>query len=189
MTPALAVADAVEIIAAERGDAIAVLTMSGLGVWPEHRPEDFRLVGLMGGAASIGLGLALGRPERDVWVIDGDGSLLMQLGVLGAVADAAPRRLLHVVIANGVYAISGGQAVPGSPSWDALALAAGYRSATVCSDGDALREALRVMSPGPRMVAVHCADRRPEFRAGAFEVDPLEEARRVQATLQVSSVA
>ena len=58
-------------------------------------------VPLMGGAAGLGLGLAMGRPERKVIVVDGDSSLLMELGVLATVAAQAPANLLHVVVHNG----------------------------------------------------------------------------------------
>lgn len=58
-------------------------------------------VPLMGGAAGMGLGLALAQPHRRVVVVDGDSSLLMELGGLATVAAVAPRNLLHVVVANG----------------------------------------------------------------------------------------
>lgn len=64
-------------------------------------PSRMSSVPLMGGAAGLGLGLALAQPERRVVVVDGDASLLMELGGLVTVAQAAPRNLLHVVIRNG----------------------------------------------------------------------------------------
>ena len=66
-------------------------------------PKEARLssVPLMGGAACLGLGMALGRPGRKVIVVDGDASLLMELGSLVTVARADARNLLHVVIKNG----------------------------------------------------------------------------------------
>ena len=178
------VAEATQVIEAERGSAIAVLTMSPLGFWRDVRDDDFRLLGTMGAAASIGLGLALGRPDRDVWVVDGDGSLLMQLGVTSAVADAGPRNFVHVVIDNGVYAISGAQPVPGDVDWVALARAVGYRRASVATRVDELRVVLRQRSPGPRMVVVRCSRERPAFPPGALgAVEPAVEAARVRASL------
>ena len=67
----------------------------------------------MGGASSLGLGLALARPDRRVIVFDGDGSLLMQLGSLATIAGAAPRNLVHFLFKNGVYHTSGAQGIPG----------------------------------------------------------------------------
>ena len=55
------------------------------------RPENFYMLGSMGMASSIGLGLALARPERRVIVLDGDGSVLMNLGTLATIACTAPR--------------------------------------------------------------------------------------------------
>jgi phosphonopyruvate decarboxylase len=173
----------VRAIAAARRDSLVVLTMSGLGLWPDPREEDFRLVGLMGAAASIGLGIALGAPDRGVWVIDGDGSLLMQLGVLSAIADAAPPNFTHIVLANAIYAISGAQPVPGDVDWPQLALGAGYREAIVCRAVPEISAALGREAPGPRMVVVACDRTRPVYAPGVFNVDPALEAPRVRAAL------
>jgi thiamine pyrophosphate-dependent acetolactate synthase large subunit-like protein len=91
------------------------------------RPGSFYMVGSMGLAGAIGLGLALAQPLRGVVVIDGDGNLLMGLGCLPLVAERAPARFLHVVLDNGSYASTGGQrsiagavdlaAVAARPSW------------------------------------------------------------------------
>ena len=70
--PTMQVSEATTVLREEAGDAIAVLTMSPMAFWGESRPLDFRLLGTMGAAASIGLGIALGTPDRTVWVIDGD---------------------------------------------------------------------------------------------------------------------
>jgi sulfopyruvate decarboxylase subunit beta len=79
-------------------------------------------------AAPIALGIALSRPDRVVVAIDGDGSLLMNLGVLPLVA-AAGARLIHVVIDNGMHESTGGQATVQRADFSGLALAAGYRTA------------------------------------------------------------
>jgi hypothetical protein len=177
------VEQAVGILAAERGDALAVLTMSALALWSDVREDDYRLLGLMGGAGSIGLGLALGCPARRIMVVDGDGSLLMQLGVLAAIADAAPPNLVHVVIDNGVYAVSGAQPTPGARDWVAMFTAAGYRDVAGCATGAQLRAALAREVPGPRAVVVRCDSRRPVYPTGAFALDPAVEAARVRAAL------
>jgi phosphonopyruvate decarboxylase len=187
MSSEMSIDAAVRAIARVRTDALTVLTMSGMGLWPELRAEDFRLVGLMGGAASLGLGLAIGRPDRDVWVVDGDGSLLMALGILSAVAEAAPERYVHIVLSNSVYSISGGQPVPGRHDWERLALSAGYRSASTCRTEAELRDALTANRRGPRMVVVECDSARGSFPAGAFALDPAIEASRVRAALAPSA--
>jgi sulfopyruvate decarboxylase subunit beta len=72
-----------------------------------HRPNFFYLQHAMGLASSLGLGLALGLPERKVVVLDGDGSLLMNLGTLSTMARSAPRNLVHVVFDNRSYLSAG----------------------------------------------------------------------------------
>jgi phosphonopyruvate decarboxylase len=92
------------------------------------RPGNLYLVGSMGMAAPIALGLALSRPDQDVIAIDGDGSLLMNLGALPLVGSASAR-ILHVVVDNGMHESTGGQATVQRANFTALALAAGYADA------------------------------------------------------------
>jgi thiamine pyrophosphate-dependent acetolactate synthase large subunit-like protein len=73
------------------------------------RPENFYTWGSMGLASSIGLGLAMAKPERRVLVLDGDGSLLMNLGSLATIADVAPANLVVIVWDNELYGTTGGQ--------------------------------------------------------------------------------
>src|SRR4029078_7096742 len=87
-------------------------------------------VGAMGQASSHALGLALGRPDKRVVVLDGDGSLLMNLGSLVTIATVAPRNLLHFVCENDTYEANGGHPIPGAGriSFAGFARAAAYRS-------------------------------------------------------------
>src|SRR5258708_39289829 len=96
-------------IAAARGDAIFVPTMTTSPAWRTIAPDDLSIgcVGFMGGASSLGLGLALAMPERRVVVVDGDRSLLMQLGSPATIAGAAPRNLTQLVFKNSVYRTPG----------------------------------------------------------------------------------
>ena len=111
----LAPEDVLRAIAAARGDAICVPTMTTAPAWRTLAPDDpsVTCVGFMGGASSLGLGLALARPDRRVIVFDGAGSLLMQLGSLATIAGAQARNLTHLVFKNGVYHTSGAQGIPG----------------------------------------------------------------------------
>jgi sulfopyruvate decarboxylase subunit beta len=135
--------DVLRIVAGARGDAICVPTMTTAPAWRTIAPDDLSVacVGFMGGASSLGLGLALARPDRRVIVLDGDGSLLMQLGSLATVAGAGPRNLLHLLFKNGVYHTSGSQGIPGGLSVDfaLMARAAGYRSAVAIEELDDFR--------------------------------------------------
>ncbi|MBM4439535.1 MAG: thiamine pyrophosphate-binding protein [Candidatus Rokubacteria bacterium] len=124
--------DVLKVIADHRGDAICVPTMTTSPAWREMQPDDLSVgcVGFMGGASSLGLGLALARPERRVIVFDGDGSLLMQLGSLATNAGARPRNFIHLLFKNGVYHTSGSQEIPGGLQVDFVQMAkgAGYRT-------------------------------------------------------------
>ena len=76
------------------------------------RPQNFYTWGSMGLASSIGLGLALARPDVRVFVLDGDGSLLMNLGSLATIGLLRPANLVIVVMDNEEYATTGGQPTP-----------------------------------------------------------------------------
>lgn len=93
----------------------------------QDRPANFYMIGSMGVAAAIGLGVALAKPEKKVVVLDGDGNVLMGLGTLATIAALKPKNLIHVVLDNEVYGTTGNQ-----PTYsrivrlEQLAKAAGY---------------------------------------------------------------
>src|SRR5436309_9853453 len=92
------------------GDAVVVhangyIARSSFNV--EDRPGNFYMIGSMGLASSIGLGVALSRPDRRVVIYDGDGNLLMNLGATAVIAAKRPANLIHVCFDNGVYASTG----------------------------------------------------------------------------------
>ena len=125
--------EALEILKRHVSGAIIVAVYGTAVDWHALRPHplNYFSVGAMGLAASHGLGLALGRPDKRVIVLDGDGSLTMSLGTLITVAGAAPKNFVHVLWDNGVYQANGGHPLParGKTDYAALALAAGYRAA------------------------------------------------------------
>jgi sulfopyruvate decarboxylase subunit beta len=96
-------ADALQAVYPELEERIVVTIMGAVAVelyTLGHRPNFFYLEHAMGLASSMGLGIALSMPQRKVVVIDGDGSLLMNLGTLSTMARYKPRNLLHVVFDN-----------------------------------------------------------------------------------------
>jgi thiamine pyrophosphate-dependent acetolactate synthase large subunit-like protein len=90
-----------------------------------QRPENFYMLGSMGLAIPIALGVALAQPQRRVIALEGDGSLLMQLGCLSTVALRAPKNLTIVVMDNGIYQITGGQPTATAAAVDIVAIARG----------------------------------------------------------------
>lgn len=121
------------------------------------RPANLYVVGSMGCASSIGLGVALGAPERDVVVLDGDGAALMRLEALATIGRQVPRRLLHIILDNESYESTGGQATfSASVDLCAVALACGYSTAAEVADTVGLRaaSARARAAPGPHLVRV-----------------------------------
>jgi phosphonopyruvate decarboxylase len=126
-------------IARRRGDAVVISTMTTGREWPEFSTNeqlDFPLSGCMGKASSLGLGVALARPDKRVIVFDGDGSLLMNLGTLVTIANAKPKNLVHCAFENGIYEITGGQPVPGEGTFNLATMARGAGYANVYEFGD-----------------------------------------------------
>ena len=90
-----------------------------------HRPENFYMLGSMGLACPIAFGVALAQPKRRVIALEGDGSLLMQLGCLSTIAVEKPKNLAIVVWDNGGYMITGGQATTTAATADLVTIAKG----------------------------------------------------------------
>jgi phosphonopyruvate decarboxylase len=121
------------------------------------RPQSFYMIGSMGLAPAIALGLALTQPARRALVFDGDGNLLMNLGILAMIASERPANFVHLVFDNEVYGSTGNQASPSrSVRLDRLAGAAGFATAVAVTEPWALQTALgtAVASPGPHFVLV-----------------------------------
>ena len=90
-----------------------------------HRPQNFYMLGSMGLACPIALGVALAQPERGVIALEGDGSILMTLGCLTTIGMVRPRNLTIVIMDNGIYQITGKQTAATATSADIVAIARG----------------------------------------------------------------
>lgn len=160
---AMKTVEACRALHAVRGGAIVVSTMSAMKAMDSVAPDEklaLSAVPLMGGSAGLALGLALARPERKLIVIDGDASLLMELGVLATVAGAKPRNFYHFVCANGVQFNGNfplGVTGHGEVDFAAAAQAAGYARTLRIDDVSALRAALPDLLAGDGPVLVHLA--------------------------------
>ena len=150
--------EAVAVLLKDRGD---LLVVSGLGSpsYDVHaagdQPGNFYLWGAMGGAALVGLGLALARPDRKVAVVTGDGEQLMGLGGLATIGVARPRNLTVVVIDNGRYGETGMQVSHTGLDLDLSRIAAAcglvdVRTVSTLAEVTALRELMHQASDGPR---------------------------------------
>jgi sulfopyruvate decarboxylase subunit beta len=150
--------EALEVLAKHRSNRIVVTTMTSVAVWPALSDTlwDFaHLPSAMGQAPALGLGLALAQPEFGVIVVNGEGSMLMNLGSLVTLAHN-PANLYLLILDNELYEVTGGQLTAGSghTDFEALARAAGiqrtYAFDTVAEWRAGAAEALT--GPGPVVV-------------------------------------
>lgn len=135
--------EALAILAPHTAGAIRVCSngfMSRAAFGAGDTDGSFYMIGSMGLASSIGLGIALAQPDRRVVVLDGDGNVLMNMGTLATIAARAPKHLWHVCIDNGLHASTGGQpTISDVVDLAAVARAAGYRRVEQPKDAAALR--------------------------------------------------
>ena len=150
------VADALRVLREQRSHEVVVATMGSSREWSKlsDDPRDFIYVpSSMGQAPTLGLGLALARPDIRIVVLNGDGCMLMNLGCLVTIAAEAPANYSLVVFNNAVYEVTGGQPTAGAGRVDfvALARAAGFTQLFQCSDIESWTAALpQVLGrPGP----------------------------------------
>ena len=139
-----------------------------------HRPQNFYMLGSMGLAFPIALGVAIAQPKRRVFALEGDGSLLMQLGSLSTIATLAPKNLTMVVMDNGIYQITGAQPTPGAAVADIVAIAAasGLANSAWAADEDMFDELVdrALAGDGPWFIAVRIDDQPGK---GATDRDPV----------------
>lgn len=148
-------------------------------------PNRFYMLGSMGMASSIALGLALAQPNRQVVVIEGDGNILMSFGTLPQIGHHRPKNLIHVVLDNARYETTGGQTTI-SPSVEiaTVAVAAGYQRAELLTSRT---ELTRIMTEakredGPTLIAVRVSDAGEEI-APRVSLAPPEIKNRLQQWL------
>jgi thiamine pyrophosphate-dependent acetolactate synthase large subunit-like protein len=137
--------DATRIAVELAGDApiIGGVGNSTFDLVPVDRPRNFLMWNSMGMASSIGLGLALTRPDLRVVVLDGDGSILMNLGSLATECASSVTNLVHTIWDNGGWEITGGQPA-GSPfgiNLEAIARGCGFLRTATVDDLDGFRDA------------------------------------------------
>ena len=170
-------------------DTLCVLAngyISRAGCAVRDRPECFYMIGSMGLAPSIGLGLALAQSGRQVLVLDGDGNLLMNPGALASIAARAPANLRHVCFDNGAHASTGGQpTISDRVPLEALARAAGYPWSARVDTCAALAGELPAFfrRPGPAFLLLRIELGPPGPPGARVPYAPEELTRRVRRAL------
>jgi thiamine pyrophosphate-dependent acetolactate synthase large subunit-like protein len=132
------------------------------------RPQNFYMLGSMGLACPIALGVALAQPQRKTIALEGDGSILMQLGCLATIANVAPRNLIIVVWDNGMYQITGAQAAATAGKADLVEIARGCgisNSAWAADEEDFERLiAKALLEYGPTFIGVRIDGATPKIQ-------------------------
>lgn len=130
-----------------------------------RRQQNFYMLGSMGLAVPIALGVAIAQPLRKVFALEGDGSILMQLGSLATVAARGQKNLCVVIMDNGAYQITGGQKTPTEQGADivGIARASGLEQSAWAADEDAFVELVgrAVKDDGPWLIGCRIDNQKP----------------------------
>jgi phosphonopyruvate decarboxylase len=175
-----------KVLARHRTGEIVVAVYMAAQEWIHISPSDlnYTFTGAMGQGSSHALGLALGRPDKRVIVLDGDGSLLMNLGTLVTIANAAPKNLVHCLCENGTYETNGAVPIPrrGRVRFVEMATAAGYPKTHEFADLDEWDRALGgiLREDGPVFVdlKIEPGENYPEDFRRLYSVEHRENFRR-----------
>jgi sulfopyruvate decarboxylase subunit beta len=142
------------------------------------KTSNFYMIGSMGLASSIGLGIALKNPKKRIFVFDGDGNLLMNLGTLITIGSVKPQNFVHLVFDNNAHESTGGQPTNSKNiSLSEIAKATNYRIFKVNSVKD-LRKVLHTIKKikGPIMVLINIE--KSEYKSKRVEWTPKQITKR-----------
>ncbi len=167
MSARMSLIDSLKVLLEVRKDEIVVTTMGTAREWPrlsKHRLDFHFVPSSMGQAPALGLGLALAQPHREVLVLNGDGCMLMNSGVLATIVASRATNLAVIVFDNGVYEVTGGQktaAAMGNVDFAALAHSMGFAPQSIVQFDDLQdwRDGARaaLAAPGPRFIVLRVA--------------------------------
>jgi thiamine pyrophosphate-dependent acetolactate synthase large subunit-like protein len=159
---------------------------SNFDLWASgQRLQNFYMLGSMGLAVPIALGVAIAQPQRHVVALEGDGSLLMQLSCLATVAMRAAKNLTIVIWDNGIYQITGNQPTATAVAADLVAAARGCglaKSAWATDEDDFERLIAAALIGGPSLIAARIDD---EPAVATTERDPVQIRERFMRGLGV----
>ena len=131
----------------------------------QDRDENFYMLGSMGLVSSVGLGLAVAKKDRKIIAIDGDGSILMNLGSLSTIAYTNPMNYTLIVIDNGVYGSTGNQKTHThfKTRLDIIAKGAGFESITVIKEKKEILPCLNGLEKGPHFILIRTEEGNKKF--------------------------
>ncbi|SRR5581483_3683215 len=152
------------------------------------RTSNFYMLGSMGLASSIALGIAVNKPSRKVVVLDGDGNVLMGLGALAMAGNSQPKNLVHFVFDNERYESTGGQpSISNKIDLDKIALASGYKQVfKVCTIAELKLASKHVLAnDGLSFVVVKVSADDPKDGARRVSQSPIKIANRFIASVNL----
>jgi sulfopyruvate decarboxylase subunit beta len=174
--------EVLQTLAKHRSNELVITTMSVAQEWPAYSQSEFDFNALgtgMGHLPDMGLGLAAAVPDRKVLILNGDGSMLMNLGVLVSIANVAPRNLILFVFENEIYEVTGGQPIPGRgrANFAAMAKGAGFPHTFEIDELSAFEKELPsiLKLDGPVFVTVKAS---PSGKPLSTKAPPIREAAR-----------
>jgi len=193
---AMPLAEALAVIHQYRADAVVITTMGAAREWQTLEPHPKDLVYMpssMGQGPPLGLGIAIAQPDQRVIVVNGDGCTLMNLGCLVTLAAQAPKNFTLVLVDNGVYEVTGGQATIGHPTKRAdgqplnfadLARAAGFNEVYEFDDTESFRfEHETLHEPGPVCIVLKTTQQTEDISARS-PGPPTERIQVLRTSLQ-----
>lgn len=122
-----------------------------------NHSRDFLTVGSMGHASQVALGIAMAKPQRQVYCLDGDGAAIMHMGALTIIGSQKPANFKHIIINNGAHDSVGGQPTAGfSISFTDIAKGCGYRLCMSTDNAVVIAEKMRVLrdAQGPALLEI-----------------------------------
>ncbi|MSQ76929.1 MAG: sulfopyruvate decarboxylase subunit beta [Nitrospiraceae bacterium] len=149
------------------------------------RATHFYMIGSMGVAAAIGLGVALNKPNKKVIVLDGDGNVLMGMGTLATVAALKPKNFVHVVLDNEVYGTTGNQpTISNVVRLEQVAKAAGYVNVERAIEREDIVYEFKDMlkKDGPSMLLVKVTEQAED--AGRVMIEPSDMTQRFKKAIE-----
>ncbi len=192
--------DALQVIHHQRREAVVLTTMGAAREWQALEPHPKDLVYMpssMGQGPPLGLGIALAQPDQRVIVVNGDGCTLMNLGCLVTLTAQAPANFTLIIIDNGVYEVTGGQATIGAATkrtcdeninFADLARAAGFTAVYEFDDIESWRYEHEVIhDEGPVCIVLKTATQLEGDIAARSPGPAVERAKDLQKALQPQS--
>jgi len=152
----------------------------------KDRTQNFYMIGSMGMASSIGLGVALNKPSKKIIILEGDGNLLMNLGSLPMTGSLQPENLLHIVLDNEVYASTGNQpTISNTIELEEIAKSARYAYVKKVSTNENLKREMThtLEKEGPSFILVKISDTTEQVGIGRVTHSPEQIKERFMSAI------